>query len=104
MKRAYLETDEEILEQSLVLGRGGSTAVTAILIDGQKLVIANVGDSRAVVSENGKAKQLSVDHEPSREKKSIEKRGRFVSNIPGNYLLKKKSDFSKIEVCKLDNV
>ncbi|XP_061355580.1 probable protein phosphatase 2C 58 [Gastrolobium bilobum] len=84
VKRAYLETDEEILEQALVLGRGGSTAVTAILIDGQKLVIANVGDSRAVISENGKAKQLSVDHEPSKEKIYIESRGGFVSNIPGD--------------------
>ncbi|MED6216065.1 hypothetical protein PIB30_004095 [Stylosanthes scabra] len=84
VKRSYLETDEKILEQALVLGRGGSTAVTAILIDGQKLVVANVGDSRAVICENGKAKQLSVDHEPSREKKSIEKRGGFVSNIPGD--------------------
>ncbi|KAJ1387971.1 PPM-type phosphatase domain [Sesbania bispinosa] len=84
VKRAYLETDEKILEQALVLGRGGSTAVTAILIEGQKLVVANVGDSRAVICENGKARQLSVDHEPSREKKSIESRGGFVSNIPGD--------------------
>uniref|UniRef100_A0A368UI29 protein-serine/threonine phosphatase n=2 Tax=Glycine max TaxID=3847 RepID=A0A368UI29_SOYBN len=59
VKRAYLETDEKILEQALVLGRGGSTAVTAILIDGQKLIVANVGDSRAVICENGKARQLS---------------------------------------------
>ncbi|XP_019453708.1 PREDICTED: probable protein phosphatase 2C 58 [Lupinus angustifolius] len=84
VKRAYIETDDKILEQALILGRGGSTAVTAILIDGQKLVVANVGDSRAVICENGKAKQLSIDHEPSKEKKSIEKRGGFVSNIPGD--------------------
>ncbi|KAK7342373.1 hypothetical protein VNO80_25323 [Phaseolus coccineus] len=84
VKRAYLETDENILEKALVLGRGGSTAVTAILIDGQKLVVGNVGDSRAVICENGKARQLSVDHEPSKEKKSIERRGGFVSNIPGD--------------------
>ncbi|KAG4980246.1 hypothetical protein AAZX31_12G109900 [Glycine max] len=84
VKKAYVETDEKILEQELVLGRGGSTAVTAILIDGQKLVVANVGDSRAIICENGKARQLSVDHEPSKEKKSIERRGGFVSNIPGD--------------------
>ncbi|XP_020223895.1 probable protein phosphatase 2C 58 [Cajanus cajan] len=84
VKRAYLETDENILEQALELGRGGSTAVTAILIDGHKLVVANVGDSRAVICENGKARQLSIDHEPSKEKKSIERRGGFVSKIPGD--------------------
>lgn len=67
------------------MGRGGSTAVTAILIDGQKLVVANIGDSRAVICENGKARQLSVDHEPSKEKQYIESRGGFVSNIPGSH-------------------
>lgn len=74
-----------ILEQSLKLGKGGSTAVTGILIDGKKLVVANVGDSRAVMSKNGVAYQLSVDHEPSKEQKEIESRGGFVSNIPGKF-------------------
>lgn len=84
VKRAYLITDDKILEQSFELGRGGSTAVTAILINGQKLVVANVGDSRAVLAKNGKPQQLSIDHEPSKEKKIIESRGGFVSNIPGD--------------------
>jgi len=84
LRRAYRMTDNEILEKALVLGRGGSTAVTAILINGEKLVVANVGDSRAVICKNGVAKQLSVDHEPSREKRLIESRGGFVSNLPGD--------------------
>ncbi|XP_009117476.1 probable protein phosphatase 2C 58 isoform X2 [Brassica rapa] len=84
IRNAYISTDAFILEQSLKLGKGGSTAVTGILIDGQKLVVANVGDSRAVMSKNGVASQLSVDHEPSKEQKEIESRGGFVSNIPGD--------------------
>ncbi|XP_024444305.2 probable protein phosphatase 2C 58 isoform X1 [Populus trichocarpa] len=84
IRRAYRATDAEILENAIALGKGGSTAVTAILINGQKLVVANVGDSRAVMCKNGVAKQLSVDHEPSREKGMIESRGGFVSNIPGD--------------------
>ncbi|TYH21436.1 hypothetical protein ES288_A04G044200v1 [Gossypium darwinii] len=76
--------DTNILEQAIDLGKGGSTAVTAILINCQKLVIANVGDSRAVISKNGVAKQLSVDHEPASERESIENRGGFVSNFPGD--------------------
>ncbi|PIN15195.1 Serine/threonine protein phosphatase [Handroanthus impetiginosus] len=84
LRNAYQTTDKEILEQSLQLGKGGSTAVTAILINGQKLVVANVGDSRAVICKKGVAKQLSVDHEPSKEKKLIESKGGFVSNIPGD--------------------
>ncbi|KAJ6950161.1 protein phosphatase 2C 39 [Populus alba x Populus x berolinensis] len=84
MRRAYCMTDTTILEKAGDLGRGGSTAVTAILINCQKLVVANVGDSRAVICKNGVAKQLSVDHEPSMEREEIENRGGFVSNFPGD--------------------
>ncbi|KAK8613323.1 hypothetical protein V6N13_101088 [Hibiscus sabdariffa] len=84
IRRAYHSTDAEILEKAKHLGRGGSTAVTAILINSQKLVVGNVGDSRAVICKNGVAKQLSVDHEPSKEKGMIERRGGFVSNLPGD--------------------
>ncbi|KAL4348718.1 hypothetical protein GQ457_17G005510 [Hibiscus cannabinus] len=84
IRRAYHSTDAEILDKAKHLGRGGSTAVTAILINSQKLVVGNVGDSRAVICKNGVAKQLSVDHEPSKEKGMIERRGGFVSNLPGD--------------------
>ncbi|XP_062105964.1 probable protein phosphatase 2C 58 isoform X1 [Humulus lupulus] len=84
IKNAYRRTDEEILDKSFSLGKGGSTAVTAILKDGRKLIVANVGDSRAVICKNGVALQLSVDHEPSKEKRLIESRGGFVSNLPGD--------------------
>ncbi|GLJ10643.1 hypothetical protein SUGI_0132320 [Cryptomeria japonica] len=84
--KAYEKTDTSILGKTTELGPGGSTAVTAILIDGKKLVVANVGDSRAVLCQNGRAIQLSVDHEPgtSTERGSIEHRGGFVSNMPGD--------------------
>ncbi|XP_057959829.1 probable protein phosphatase 2C 39 isoform X2 [Malania oleifera] len=84
IRRAYGITDTKILEKRADLGKGGSTAVTAILINCQKLVVANVGDSRAVICKNGVAKQLSIDHEPSKERKNIEDRGGFVSNFPGD--------------------
>ncbi|CAN1829335.1 Probable protein phosphatase 2C 39 [Linum perenne] len=76
--RAYKETDSEILDDAGNLGRGGSTAVTAILINCHKLVVANVGDSRAIISSNGVAKQLSIDHEPEMERSEIENRGGFA--------------------------
>lgn len=56
IRRAYNGTDKDILERSVFSGKGGSTAVTEILINGQKLVVANVGDSRAVICKNGVAK------------------------------------------------
>lgn len=76
------------MEKAVDFGKGGSTAVTAILINCHKLVVANVGDSRAVICKNGVAKQLSVDHEPSMERERIEERGGFVSNFPGNQISK----------------
>uniref|UniRef100_A0A803LVK0 PPM-type phosphatase domain-containing protein n=1 Tax=Chenopodium quinoa TaxID=63459 RepID=A0A803LVK0_CHEQI len=84
VRKAYRITDSKILEKSADLGKGGSTAVTAILINCQKLVVANLGDSRAVISRNGKAKQLSVDHEPDSKRKDIEDRGGFVTKFPGD--------------------
>ena len=57
--------------------------MTAILINGQILWVANVGDSRAVLSRRGQAIQMSVDHEPNTERGSIENKGGFVSNMPG---------------------
>lgn len=57
--------------------------MTAILINNQKLWIANVGDSRAVLSRKGSAIQMSIDHEPNTERRIIENKGGFVSNLPG---------------------
>ncbi|KAL8223892.1 hypothetical protein R6Q57_019367 [Mikania cordata] len=84
ISKAYERTDQAILSHNSDLGRGGSTAVTAILINGRKLWVANVGDSRAVLSKRGQAIQMSTDHEPSKERTSIEHRGGFVSNMPGD--------------------
>ncbi|XP_071715735.1 probable protein phosphatase 2C 9 [Rutidosis leptorrhynchoides] len=84
ISKAYERTDQAILSHNPDLGRGGSTAVTAILIDGRKLWVANVGDSRAVLSKRGKAIQMSIDHEPNMERGSIENKGGFVSNMPGD--------------------
>ncbi|KAG4960777.1 hypothetical protein AAZX31_13G257000 [Glycine max] len=84
VKRAYSKTDSNILDMSGELGRGGSTAVTAILVNCQKLIVANIGDSRAVLCKKGVAKQLSVDHEPTAEHEDIKNRGGFVSNFPGD--------------------
>ena len=62
----------------------GFAAVAAILLNGRRLLVANVGDSRAVLSRAGQAVQMSIDHEPNNERGSIENKGGFVSNMPGD--------------------
>ncbi|KAF7807385.1 putative protein phosphatase 2C 39 [Senna tora] len=81
VSRAYRITDSTILEKAVELEKRGSTALTAILIDSRKLVIANFENSRAVICKNGVAKQLLVDHEPTIENEDIENRSDFVSNL-----------------------
>jgi protein phosphatase 1L len=94
IRRAYHRTDRKVLKKTKAddddgegkgsRRRGGSTAVTAILMNGEELVVANVGDSRAVLcAVGGTARQLSVDHEPLRERRAIEARGGFVTEIHG---------------------
>ncbi|KAL0647039.1 hypothetical protein Bca4012_045330 [Brassica carinata] len=56
-------------------------AVTALLINCQKLVVAKYGDSRAVICKDGLAKQLSDYHGPNMEKGVIENRGGFVEML-----------------------
>ncbi|KAJ1264307.1 hypothetical protein BS78_09G253700 [Paspalum vaginatum] len=76
----YRRTDSEFLDTERNSHRDdGSTASTAVLV-GNHLYVANVGDSRAVISKAGKAIALSEDHKPNRsdERKRIESAGGIV--------------------------
>lgn len=61
--------------------------MAAILIDRQKLIVANVGDSRAIISRNGEAEPITVDPEPDKEqeKELVESKGGSVITKPGTY-------------------
>ncbi|XP_054153555.1 probable protein phosphatase CG10417 [Oppia nitens] len=58
----------------------GCTAVVALL-RGNQLLVANAGDSRAVVSRNGTAIEMSIDHKPEDdlERDRVEKAGGKVT-------------------------
>ncbi len=43
----------------------GCTAVSAIITRDGKIIVANAGDSRAVLSAAGEAVPLSFDHKPT---------------------------------------
>ncbi|XP_071691546.1 probable protein phosphatase 2C 59 [Rutidosis leptorrhynchoides] len=80
ISESYSHTDSEFLKTEIDQTRdAGSTASTAILV-GNRLLVANVGDSRAVVCRNGNAFAVSRDHKPdqSDERQRIEDAGGFV--------------------------
>lgn len=77
---AYSHTDSEFLKSENSQNKdAGSTASTAILV-GDRLLVANVGDSRAVICRGGHAIAVSRDHKPDQkdERQRIEEAGGFV--------------------------
>lgn len=80
ISETYQQTDAAFLDSEKDTFRDdGSTASTAVLIDNH-LYVANVGDSRTIISKAGKAIALSEDHKPNRsdERKRIENAGGVV--------------------------
>jgi len=79
---ATVEAYEAIDAQYCSLGANrddGCTAVTA-LVQGSRLIVANVGDSRAILCRAGRAIQLSIDHKPNakEERQRVERAGGVV--------------------------
>ncbi|XP_073394572.1 protein phosphatase 2C 57 isoform X6 [Physcomitrium patens] len=76
ISRAFLQTDKRLisrLEKSKKIeeAESGSTA-TVLFVRSNRFVVAHVGDSRAVLSRNGIAQNLTSDHRPfGRDKKSF---------------------------------
>ncbi|PON96861.1 Protein phosphatase [Trema orientale] len=80
ISESYKQTDTDFLDSERDTFRDdGSTASTAVLV-GNHLYVANVGDSRTIISKDGLAIPLSEDHKPNRsdERKRIESAGGVV--------------------------
>lgn len=48
-------------------GVGSGTCCVTALVDGQEVIVSNVGDCRAVLSRGGVAEALTIDHTAEQE-------------------------------------
>ncbi|KAM0753554.1 PP2C-domain-containing protein [Meredithblackwellia eburnea MCA 4105] len=92
MKRAFLETDEDLRANPDFRGDpSGCTAVAALVTPDFKIICANAGDSRSVLSVGGEATAMSYDHKPTNvgENARIVAAGGFVEfgRVNGNLAL-----------------
>lgn len=62
LKQAIKQASQDIFEYAEEGFRRMATTVVAAVIRGEKLTVANVGDSRAYLIRNGNATQISIDH------------------------------------------
>ncbi|XVE63612.1 hypothetical protein DITRI_Ditri07aG0033500 [Diplodiscus trichospermus] len=81
--KSFIETDAAFakscsLESALA---SGTTALTAMIF-GRSLLVANAGDSRAVLSRHGRAIEMSKDHKPCcvKERRRIESLGGYIDD------------------------
>ncbi|KAJ8752943.1 hypothetical protein K2173_008678 [Erythroxylum novogranatense] len=84
MNECFGKMDKEVMMDRMM----GSTAVVAV-VGNEEIVVANCGDSRAVLSRAGVAIPLSVDHKPDRpdELERVESAGGRVINWEGHRVL-----------------
>ncbi|KAG0379522.1 Protein phosphatase 2C 2 [Mortierella sp. AD032] len=90
IKNGFLETDRTLhLDRECNSESSGCTAISATITDKNILYVGNAGDSRAVLSRDGTAVAMSVDHKPSNidESTRIMFNGGHVENGRVNGLL-----------------
>ncbi|OVA12904.1 Protein phosphatase 2C (PP2C)-like domain [Macleaya cordata] len=83
VRRSFMETDMKFAKTCAIQSAlsSGTTALTAMIF-GRSLLVANVGDCRAVLSRLGVAVEMSKDHRPccTKEKKRIESLGGYIDD------------------------
>ncbi|KAI0012310.1 PP2C-domain-containing protein [Xylariaceae sp. FL0662B] len=91
LKDTFLATDRAILSDPQYEEEVSGCTACCGLINGEKIFIANAGDSRSVLGVKGRAKPLSFDHKPQNEgeKARITAAGGFVDfgRVNGNLAL-----------------
>ncbi|XP_050230435.1 probable protein phosphatase 2C 47 [Mercurialis annua] len=79
IKSAFVRADHALADAKSVDNSSGTTALAALVL-GKTMLIANAGDSRAVLGKRGRAVELSKDHKPScnSERLRIERLGGVI--------------------------
>ncbi|KAJ0096965.1 hypothetical protein Patl1_29287 [Pistacia atlantica] len=79
VKNAFAKADHALADAKSLDRSSGTTALTAFMLD-RMMLIANAGDSRAVLGKRGRAIELSKDHKPNvtSERIRIEKLGGVI--------------------------
>lgn len=62
IRRSFEDTDKKYKEQHADCANSCGATAVIVLVIGNKLVCANVGDARAILCRNGQAMDLSIDH------------------------------------------
>lgn len=81
LRKAFLSADLALADDHSISASSGTTALTALIL-GRLLMVANVGDCRAVLCRKGEAIDMSQDHKPifPAERRRVEEMGGFVDN------------------------
>ncbi|KAL1536896.1 protein-serine/threonine phosphatase [Salvia divinorum] len=79
LKNAFVKADHALADAKNLDQSSGTTALVALML-GRTMIIANAGDSRAVLGKRGRAIELSNDHKPNctSERLRIEKLGGVI--------------------------
>ncbi|CAL1400050.1 unnamed protein product [Linum trigynum] len=79
VRNAFVKADHALADAKTVDTSSGTTALTALIL-GRRMLIANAGDSRAVLGKRGRAIELSKDHKPNctSERQRIERLGGVI--------------------------
>ncbi|KAM3285605.1 putative protein phosphatase 2C 47 [Capsicum baccatum] len=79
VRNAFQKADNTLADTKSLDSTSGTTALIALIL-GRTMLIANAGDSRAVLGKRGRAIELSKDHKPNAtsEKLRIEKLGGVI--------------------------
>lgn len=88
IKDCFFEIDHDLPTQQSA--HCGTTAIVTVIIENKYIIVANTGDSRAILSlDGGACKTLSFDHKPSNmgERVRIENGGGYVINGRVNEIL-----------------